>query len=86
MNARTSKQNRVSLNRIFHTVNQGWFVEAREGRLGPYLNYLEASRAMRLYVQDSLLKRQRLLTAEFPPKIPSPAKSSLKAHVSAFES
>jgi len=63
MHLKNSKQNRTSLNRIYHTVKQGWFVESREGKLGPYLNYLEANRALRMYVQDAINQRHRQLTA-----------------------
>ncbi len=61
MSSVSSRHDRVSLNRIYHKVNLGWFVEVREGKLGPYLNYLEANRALRLYVQEIQLQRQRKL-------------------------
>lgn len=48
-----NKQNRISLNRIFHIVNHGWYVESREGSLGPYLNYQEARRSLQHHLRAS---------------------------------
>lgn len=42
---------RYSLNRFHAVIGQGWFIEAREGRLGPFLRRSEAEQFLRKHIQ-----------------------------------
>lgn len=42
MNRSGTEQGRFLLNRFRHVVNRGWYVESREGMLGPFILREEA--------------------------------------------